>query len=387
MTLALENGRVLLEGGFVDDRTVIVEGVHIVAVMPATDGRARGGARHDLEGRLLAPGFVDCQVNGGGGLLFNEAPTVATLRAIAAAHRRFGTTSLLPTLITDDVETMRAAMAAVRQALAEGVPGIVGIHLEGPFLAPERKGVHDAAKFRAPDDALLELIASLGPHRVLLTLAPERVPPQIIGKLAAQGVIVSLGHTGATYEMAQAALAAGARGFTHLFNAMSPLQSREPGVVGAALADPDSWCGVIVDGEHAHPAAIRIALAAKPRGKIMLVTDAMPPVGSDSPSFVLNGERIEARNGVLRNSAGVLAGSCLDMATAVRNAVRLAGVAPDEALRMASTYPAAFLRRSGTLGSIAAGRRADFVVLNDDLSVHQAWIGGVAEEFQRRSNR
>jgi len=378
VTLALQNGRVLLDEGFVDDRIVLVEGAHIVAVVPAADSRVQGATRHDLGGRLLAPGFVDCQVNGGGGVLFNEAPTVATLRRIAAAHRRFGTTSLLPTLITDEVATMRAAIAAVAQALTEGVPGIAGIHLEGPFLAPERKGVHDATKFRAPDDALLELIASLGPDRVLLTLAPERVAPQTIAKLAAQGVIVSLGHTGASYEMARAALAAGARGFTHLFNAMSPLQSREPGVVGAALADPDSWCGLIVDGEHSHPAAMRIALAAKPRGKIMLVTDAMPPVGGDSAAFVLNGERIEARGGVLRNSAGALAGSCLDMATAVRNAVRLTGVAADEALRMASTYPAAFLRRSQLIGSIAAGRRADFVVLNDDLSVHQVWIGGAA---------
>jgi len=375
--IALENGRVLLEDGFVDDRTVLVDGAQIAAVVPRADSRVRGATRHDLRGRYLVPGFIDCQVNGGGGVLFNEAPTMATLRRIGAAHRRFGTTSFLPTLITAEVDVMRAAIGAVAQALEGGVPGVLGIHLEGPFLAPERKGVHDAAKFRVPDAALLELIASLGPGRVLLTVAPERVPPQVIAQLTAQGVIVSIGHTAATYAVTRAALDAGARGFTHLYNAMSPLQSREPGVVGAALEDRNSWCGLIVDGEHAHPAAMRVALAAKPRGKVMLVTDAMPPVGSDETGFTLNGERIEIRNGVLRNAAGALAGSCLDMATAVRNTVQLIGARLDEAVRMACAYPAAFLGRDASIGSIAPGRRADLVVLNEDLGVDQVWMGGV----------
>jgi N-acetylglucosamine-6-phosphate deacetylase len=377
MTLALENGQVFVDRGFVRDRTVLLEGATISAIVPAGDSRVRDAARHDLGGRYLVPGFIDCQVNGGGGVLFNDAPTLATIRRIGAAHRRFGTTGFLPTLISDDVDVMRAAIDAVAEALREQVPGVLGIHLEGPFLAPERKGVHDAAKFRAPDAALTKLVASLGAGRTLLTVAPERVSPEVIAQLAAQGVIVSLGHTAANYAEARAAFDAGARGVTHLYNAMSPLQSREPGVVGAALEDAGSWCGLVLDGEHVHPAAARIALAAKPRGKIMLVTDAMPPVGSDAQSFELCGERIEVRNGVLRNQAGALAGSCLDMATAVRNAVRLLDVELAEAVRMASTYPAAFLGRDQFLGSIAAGKRADFVVLNDDLSVHQVWIGGI----------
>jgi N-acetylglucosamine-6-phosphate deacetylase len=377
MTLALENGQVLVDRGFVRDRTVLLDGATISAIVPASDSRSRNAARHDLGGRYLVPGFIDCQVNGGGGVLFNDAPTVATIRRIGAAHRPFGTTGFLPTLISDDVQVMRAAVDAVAQALDEQVPGVLGIHLEGPFLAPERKGVHDATKFRTPDEALTKLIASLGAGRTLLTVAPERVSPDVIAQLTADGVIVSLGHTAATYAAARAAFDAGARGVTHLYNAMSPLQSREPGVVGAALEDTGSWCGLVLDGEHVHPAAARIALAAKPRGKMMLVTDAMPPVGSDATSFELYGERIEVRNGVLRNQAGALAGSCLDMATAVRNAVRLLGLELDEAVRMASTYPAAFLGRDQSLGSITAGKRADFVVLNEDLSVHQVWIGGV----------
>lgn len=377
MTLALENGQVLGDRGFVRDRTVLLEGTTISALVAASDGRVRDAARHDLGGRYLVPGFVDCQVNGGGGALFNEAPSVATIRRIGAAHRRFGTTGFLPTLISDDVEVMRSAIDAVAKALHEQVPGVLGVHLEGPFLAPERKGVHDATKFRVPDAALIELIASLGPGRTLLTVAPERVPPEIIAQLVARGVIVSLGHTAATYAATRAAFDAGARGVTHLYNAMSPLQSREPGVVGAALEDARSWCALVLDGEHVHPAAARVALAAKPRGKIMLVTDAMPPVGSDATSFELYGERIDVRDGVLRNQAGALAGSCLDMAGAVRNAVRLLGVDLAEAVRMASTYPATFLGREQSLGSIAAGKRADLVVLNEDLSVHQVWIGGV----------
>lgn len=377
MTIALENGLLLLDSGFVGDRTLLVDGANISAIVPATDSRARGAVRHDLGGRFLVPGFVDCQVNGGGGVLFNAAPNVATIRRIAGAHRRFGTTGFLPTLISDDAEVMRAAIDAVAQALREGVPGVLGIHLEGPFLAPERKGVHDAAKFRVPDAGLIELIASLGPGRTLLTVAPERVPPDVIAQLSARGVIVSIGHTAATYAMTRAALDAGARGFTHLFNAMSPLQSREPGVVGAALEDGQSWCGLVLDGEHVHPAAAHIALAAKPRGKVMLVTDAMPPVGSDDKSFELYGERIEVRDGVLRSATGALAGSCLDMATAVRNAVRLLGLPLDEAVRMASTYPATFLGREHSIGAIAVGKRADLVVLNEDLTVHQVWIGGI----------
>jgi len=376
MTTALTHARVLAADGWHDDLAVLLEGKRIVDLLPPADPRVRDAHQHDLRGAMLVPGFIDVQVNGGGGVLFNEAPTVETLRRIGAAHRRFGTTGFLPTLISDRVEVMRAALAAVEQALAEGVPGVLGIHLEGPYLAAARKGVHDPKYFHAPGSDELALLCA--PHRGvrLLTLAPDQVPLASIGALAGAGLIVCAGHTAADYETTRAALAAGVRGFTHLFNAMTPFGSREPGVVGAALEDADSWCGIIVDGHHVHPASLRVAIAAKPRGKMLLVTDAMPPVGADRPDYVLNGETIVVRDGICQTAQGVLAGSALDMASAVRNAVQLLGLPLEEAVRMASTYPAEFLGLGASHGRIAPGYRADLVVLDDEYHVQRSWISG-----------
>lgn len=378
MATALVNGRVLTDEGFRDDVAVLVDSGRIVALTALDDPSVRGAQHHDLGGDCLLPGFVDSQVNGGGGVLFNNAPTVDAIRTIAAAHRRFGTTALLPTLISDDLDVMRAAIAAVRDAIDAGVPGIAGIHLEGPYLAPARKGTHDAGKFRVPDADEVALATSLGNAVTLVTLAPEQVPLERIRALVAGGAIVAAGHTAGSYEQIRDGLEAGIRGFTHLFNAMSPLQGRAPGAVGAALEDRESWCGIIVDGAHVHAASLRVALAAKPRGKIFLVTDAMPPVGSDSADYVLYGETITAVDGVVRNAAGALAGSALDMMTAVRNTVRTLGVPLDEAARMASTYPAQFLGLDGELGRIAPGLRADFVVVDEALALQATWIGGAA---------
>src|SRR5690606_38408101 len=250
-----------------------------------------------------------------------------------------------------------------REAIAAGVPGVLGIHLEGPYLAPARKGTHDAARFRVPDAAELAMATSLDNGVTLVTLAPEQVPADAIRAMVARGAIVCAGHTAGTYEQIRAGLEAGVRGFTHLYNAMSPLQGREPGTVGAALESREAYCGIIVDGVHVHPASLRVALAAKPRGTLFLVTDAMPMVGSDDPSFELYGETITAVDGVVRNAAGALAGSALDMATAVRNTVRLLGLPLEEAARMASTYPARFLGVDSRLGRIAPGWQADLVLL------------------------
>ena len=376
--LALVNGRVLTDRGIEEGIAVLVEAGRIAAVVPEHEALQRADDAHDLQGAILLPGFIDCQVNGGGGVLFNNAPDVATLRARGRAHRRFGTTGFLPTLFSDDVEVMGKALAATRQAIAENVPGVLGIHLEGPYIAPARKGTHDAAKFRAPDAHEIELATSLDSGVTVITLAPERVSAADIQRLVARGAIVVAGHTAATYDEMRAGIEAGIRGFTHLYNAMSPLQGREPGAVGAALEDRNTWCGVIVDGVHVHPASLRVALMAKPRGKLFLVTDAMPPVGADDPSYELYGELITARDGVVRNAAGALAGSALDMATAVRNSVSMLGVSLEEAARMASTYPAEFLGIGDRYGRIAPGYSADFVLLDDDLQVVNTWIGGKA---------
>jgi len=376
MTIALVNGRVLTDNGFQSGFAVLVDDGKISGLALHSDPRVRAAERHDLGGNTLLPGFIDCQVNGGGGVLFNDTPTVDAIRAIGAAHAKFGTTGFLPTLISDDADVMTKAIDAVNDAVAQGVAGVLGVHLEGPFIAPERKGVHDASKFRIPDAHDVANIARRHGGVTLLTLAPERTTPDVLQQLVANGVIVAAGHTAADYETTRDALAAGVRGFTHLFNAMTPFTSREPGVVGAALDDASSWCGLIVDGHHVHPASLRVAIAAKANEKMILVTDAMPPVGSDNPDFVLKGETITMRDGICQTADGTLAGSALDMATAVRNTVTMVGLPYDEAARMASTYPAAFLGLESTHGHIAAGYRADFVVMDDAYEVAETWING-----------
>jgi N-acetylglucosamine-6-phosphate deacetylase len=376
MAFVLTNARVLTAQGFSSHLSVVIEDGRIVAVVPTRDARIAGLLTHDLDGLYLVPGFIDCQVNGGGGVLFNNAPSVETLQRIATAHLGFGTTSFLPTLISDDPSVMREAIAATRSAIAQGVAGVRGIHLEGPYLASARKGAHDATSFRVPDSAEVELATSLGNGLTLITLAPEVAPCETIRELIARGAIISGGHSEASYEEVRNALNAGMRGFTHLFNAMPALQSREPGILGAALADADSWCGIIVDGHHVHPASLRIAIAAKPRGKVFLVTDAMPPVGAATPDFQLYGEMIAVREGVCRNAVGALAGSALDMASALRNCVQMLSVPLDEAARMASTYPASFLGIDDSYGCIAAAYYADLVALDDQLTVQRVWLNG-----------
>ena len=381
MSIALVNGRVLLGGGsgggsLVRGRCVLIENGRIAAIVARGDRRIRRVPRHDLDGALLLPGFIDSQVNGGGGALFNDAPSVATIRTIGAAHRRFGTTGFLPTLISDDLEVVARAIAAVRSAIESGVPGVLGIHIEGPFLSVERKGVHDSAKLRELDSSALGLLTSLRIGRTLVTLAPEMTTPQIIAALAAKGVVVSAGHTNASYAQIADALRHGLTGFTHLFNAMSQLTGREPGAVGAALDDPHSWCGLIVDGLHISPVVLRIALKCKPLDRFMLVTDAMPSVGTRVSSFDLQGRRILVKGGVCVDEDGRLAGSNIDMASCVRNAISMLNISLPQAVRMASQWPAKFLGLDREVGRIAAGMRANLVAADDELKVLETWIDG-----------
>ncbi len=373
---ALVNARVLADEGFVEGRAVLIEGERIAAVVAESDPRVKGAERHDLAGAMLLPGFIDAQVNGGGGVLFNDAPTVETLRTIGHAHRRFGTTGFLPTLISDDLSVIAAAIRAVRDAIDARVPGVIGVHIEGPFISEARKGAHDAAKFRDLDERGVELLTSLGAGRTLVTLAPEVTDAETIRRLTRAGVVVSAGHTDATYEQMHDAFRHGVTGLTHLFNAMSPLTSREPGAVGAALDEPDCWCGLIVDGRHVHPAALRVALRCKRPDRFILVTDAMPIVGSDHDYFMLQGRRVSVRDGVCVDENGTLAGAALDMASAVRNTVRLLGASVELAARMAITYPAQFLGLGRELGRIAPGYRANLTVLDASLRATRTWIDG-----------
>ncbi|MBB6095953.1 N-acetylglucosamine-6-phosphate deacetylase [Povalibacter uvarum] len=377
MTTALINGRVLQSAGFVEGLAVLVHAGKIVDVLPATHERARGAAPHDLHGQLLLPGFIDTQVNGGGGVLFNDNPGIESIRAIGQAHRRFGTTGFLPTLISDDLHVVENAIAGVQAAIDAGVPGVLGIHIEGPFLNVQRKGVHDATKLRELDETAIKLLTSLHGGKTLITLAPEMTTPDIIRKLAGAGMIVSAGHSNGTYADIRAALDNGLSGFTHLFNAMSQLTGREPGVVGAALDDQKSWCGIILDGLHVDPVVLRIALRSKPHDRFMLVTDAMPSVGIDGDEFMLQGRRIVVRDGKCLDEAGTLAGSHLNMAEAIANAARLLDIDLAQAVRMASQYPAAFLGLDNELGKIQRGYRASFVVADDEMNVIETWIDGV----------
>ena len=378
MADALVNGRVLLDGAFASRRAVLTDRGRIIAVTGEDDPRVGGARQHDLHNALLLPGFIDTQVNGGGGVLFNDEPSVEGIRRIGAAHRRYGTTGFLPTLISDDLSVVAAAIDAVRAAIDARVPGVLGIHIEGPFLSEVRKGVHDATRFRELDDDIVDLLTSLRTGTTLVTLAPEVTTPDTLARLSGGGVILSAGHSNATYADIETAFRHGVTGFTHLFNAMSPLTGREPGVVGAALHDPASYCGIIVDGRHVDPVVLRIALRAKRHDRFMLVTDAMPCVGTDQHSFLLQGRRISVHDGACIDDQGTLAGTALTMAQAVRNAVALLGLELGEAVCMASEYPATFLGRGAELGRIAPGHRANLVAADDDLTVRETWIDGEA---------
>lgn len=376
MTVAFLNGQILLPEGFADGRAVLVEHDCVSAILDRSDTRLGCATQVDLAGRRLLPGFVDVQVNGGGGVLFNDSPTVAGIRAIAAAHARFGTTGFLPTLISDDLAILTRAIAAVDAAISAGVPGVLGIHIEGPYLSQARKGVHNAEHFQELDAGAVPLLSSLQSGVTLLTLAPERAELAALDKLAAAGVILAAGHTEATAEQIATARHHGLRGFTHLFNAMSQLSPREPGAVGAALGEDESYCGIIVDGKHVDPRVLKVALRAKRHDRFMLITDAMPSVGTGIACFKLQGRTIKVIGDYCVDEQGTLAGTALNMGRAVRNAVSMLGLPEAEAVRMASEYPARFLGLGATHGRIEPGLRADFAIANTAGEILETWIGG-----------
>jgi N-acetylglucosamine-6-phosphate deacetylase len=375
MAFALTGTRIFDGKSIRNEMTVVIDGARIVEVVAAKN-LAKGVERRILNGGLLVPGFIDVQVNGGGGALLNDNPTVNTVRRIAESHRKFGTTGMLPTVITDAPEILSKAIAAVKAARAENIPGVLGIHIEGPFLDKERKGAHEARFIREMTEADVAQIANADCGSIMLTLAPNRVAPNLITSLAGKGVLVSLGHSEANVAEVTIALASGARAFTHLFNAMSQLNGREPGMVGAALSDPNSFCGLIADGFHVHDAAMKVALAAKPHNRIMLITDAMPTAAGGPNSFELQGRKIHLKNGKLQLDDNTLAGSNLTVDEAVRFCVKKLNVGLEDALRMASLNPAAFLRRDHELGRIKSGYLASLVHLSDDLRVLETWIDG-----------
>jgi N-acetylglucosamine-6-phosphate deacetylase len=377
MTVSFINAQIVTPGGIVSGALTCTGGT--IAEIGGTQAPA-GAEVIDIAGGYLLPGFIDTQVNGGGGVLFNDDTTASGIAAIGRAHRAYGTTGYLPTLISDELEVIDAAMRATEAAIAAGVPGVLGLHIEGPFISKARKGIHNPDLFRTLDADSKALLKSLKRGRTLVTLAPENCTPADISELRDSGVLVAAGHTNATYDTAKAALKAGVTSFTHLFNAMSPMTHRAPGVVGAALENQDAWCGLIADGRHVDWAVLRIALRARPVDRFMLVTDAMPTVGSAQKTFMLNGKRIHVENGVCVDDNGTLAGSDLDMADAVRNIVQTVGRSLPEAALMAATAPAHFLGLQDERGSLSVGRRADIVWLDKKLNLKGTFIGGQSDE-------
>lgn len=375
---ALVGARVFDGDAWHDNAALIVCGGEIEGIVAA------GAVAADMEtvatdGGILAPGFVDLQVNGGGGVMLNDHPDVETIETICRAHAPFGTTALLPTLITDTPEVTAAAVAAGAEASRRKVPGFLGLHLEGPHLSLARKGAHDPALIRPMTDIdQAALLAARTQLPVLLTtVAPESVDPQRVAALAKAGIVVSLGHSNADYATANTFAAAGASMVTHLFNAMSQIGNRAPGLAGAAIDSGALFSGLIADGIHVDPATIGIALRAK-RGpaKIFLVTDAMATIGTAMKSFTLNGRVIHRKDGRLTLADGTLAGADLDMISAVRFVHHAIGLDLGEALRMASLYPAQAVGQAHRLGRLAKGAAANIVSLSDDLGVRGVWIEG-----------
>lgn len=373
MIVRIVNGRIVTPDAVIGNASIELEGERIVGI-GGPSGRP-ANSTIDLDSGWLLPGFIDIQVNGGGGVLFNDHPDVDGIATIADAHARFGTTSFLPTLISDSPAKIAEALDAVDEAIELGVPGIAGIHVEGPFINEAKRGIHDAHRIRRLDPEMLALLCSPRRGKVMVTLAPELCEDADIRTLVRHGVTVSGGHTNATYDRAQSAIAAGVSGFTHLFNAMSPLHHRDPGAVGAAF-DSNTYCGLIVDGVHLHAAAVRVAAKVKGYGRLMLVTDAMPSVGTDATEFMLQGKRILVRDGICIFEDDTLAGAHLDMSAAFRNMIAATGLSVPEVAATASTTPAHFLAIETSRGTIAPGRRADWVWLGPDLQHRGTWIGG-----------
>ncbi len=367
----LTGARIFDGARMIEGHALVLESGEIAAILPEAEAPQTG--RRAVEG-ILAPAFLDLQVNGGDGLMVNGTTDVAALTRICAAHRGLGTAGILPTLITDTREATAQVIAAGIAAAEAQVPGFLGLHLEGPHLDPRRKGAHDPALIRPMDDDDLTRLCEAARRlpALMVTLAPASVTPQQIAALAGAGAIVSLGHAECTYEEAQAAQQAGAACVTHLFNAMSQIGHRAPGLAGTVLSG-ELGAGLIADGIHVHPAVMRLALAARPDG-VFLVSDCMAFAGTDLTEMELGGRQILRRDGRLTLADGTLAGADLTLPQAIANVVALVGISPERALHMATAEPAALLGLQSSHGALAPGRRAEMVLLGPDFALREHWL-------------
>ncbi len=374
---ALTNCKIYTGSDVLTSHAVIINADTIHAIIPEAN-LPSDIERKDLKGANLSPGFIDLQLNGCGGVMFNDEITADTIHTMHQANLKSGCTSFLPTLITSSDDNMRQAIAAERDYRQKYSNHSLGLHLEGPYLNIERKGIHSVDFIRESDEAMINLMCENSDVITKVTLAPENNNPQHIEKLAKAGIVVSIGHTNATYQEARKGFESGITFATHLFNAMTPMQGREPGVVGAIFDTPEVYTGIIADGFHVDYANIRIAHKIKGE-KLVLVTDATAPAGAEMDYFIFVGKKVYYRDGKCIDENGTLGGSALTMIEAVQNTVEHVGIALDEALRMATLYPAKAIGVDHKLGRIKQGMIANLTVFDRDFNVKATVVNGQYE--------
>lgn len=372
---ALTDARLFDGIRFIDNACLLLQGQKIVGILPkeALPAETKIIPHPDS---IITPGLIDTQVNGGGNVLLNTAPQ--DIGQIIKAHQRRGTAWLLPTCVSDTPEVTGAVLASFRAAWVQGLSGLLGLHIEGPHLSPGIAGIHDAKNLRPMTALDLETYTPKADERILLTLSPDQVSLDQIRTLQKRGVILSIGHTNAPLPALAAALDAGVTGFTHLYNRMGTLSARAPGPAGFALDHRASWCGLIADGRHVAPEMVRLAFRAKPADKIMLVSDAMPPAGAESPCpYLLGGRTVVVRDRVCVAEDGTLAGPALTLAEIIPIAIHEIGLSPEAVLQAATANPAAFLGlHNKGFGHLAPGSRADLTLFSTDFVPKGLWMAG-----------
>ena len=382
MKQALLGSQIFCGERFYDDHALLVEGKSIVDIVDKNNTPDNFN-KIELDQGILAPGFIDLQVNGGGGVLFNNSPNKESLNTIIKAHQFFGTTSIMPTVISDSLEVLEQCIKTVTEEIKNN-SSLLGIHIEGPFFNTKYRGVHQKQYISTINSDYLNLFESLKGFPVMLTLAPECISSQQLKHLTSLGIKTLAGHSDATYDELDDAIKNGLDGFTHLFNAMGQISAREPGVVGSALHFENTFASIIVDLHHVHPSLIQLAYQLKPTGKLFFISDSMATINHGKPSFELYDEVVNESDGRLVNSEGKLAGSSITQIDAVKNAYQKCNIPLNQALAMASRYPAEYLGIENHLGSLKPGYRADLVHFDSNFKVHNAWVSG--KQINRESS-
>ncbi|MGE4575662.1 MAG: N-acetylglucosamine-6-phosphate deacetylase [Candidatus Pseudothioglobus sp.] len=359
---------------FFDNRALLIDGENIIDIINEHN-IPNNFETQKLNGGILSPGFIDLQVNGGGGKLFNNSPDKQSLNTIIEAHQHFGTTSIMPTVISDSLNVLKRCTTTISEVI-ENNKSLLGVHIEGPFFNVKYRGVHQKQYINTINSDYLNLFESLKDFPVILTLAPECISTKQLKHLKSLGFKILAGHTDASYDQLEEAIKYGLDGFTHLFNAMGQISAREPGVVGSALTFDNAAASIIVDLHHVHPSLIQMAYKQKPQGKLFFVSDSMATIHHGEPSFELYDEVVSESNGRIINSEGKLAGSSITQIDAIKNAYQSCNIPLNDAIAMVTRYPAEYLGVANYLGSLKSGYRADLTHFDLDFQVHNVWVAG-----------